>query len=101
MKKNTEKRELHNETRQADRQIKSGHYVKHEDMKVWLLSLGTEKELPPPKCACGKEYNDEALCRWRASSCYWRGQVTGNLCIRGARQTRSRKTFGQENYRGG
>lgn len=51
------------ETRQADRQVKSGHYVKQEDMKVWLLSLGTEKELPPPKCVCGKDHYDEALCR--------------------------------------
>ena len=26
------------EVRQADRQIKSGHYIKHENMKAWLLS---------------------------------------------------------------
>src|SRR6202047_3028168 len=26
------------EVRQADRQVKSGHYVKNEDMKAWLLS---------------------------------------------------------------
>src|SRR6266849_2420134 len=26
------------EFRQADRQVKSGHYIKHEDMKAWLLS---------------------------------------------------------------
>src|SRR5271155_3866689 len=51
------------ETRQADRQVKSGHYVKQEDMKAWLLSWGTEHELPVPKCACGKEHDDEALCR--------------------------------------
>ena len=51
------------EIRQADRQIKSGHYVKDEDMKTWLLSWGTDRELPPPKCACGKEHDDEALCR--------------------------------------
>ena len=50
------------EIRQGDRQVKSGHYVKHEDMKAWLLSWGTEHELPPPKCICGKEH-DEALCR--------------------------------------
>ena len=50
------------ETRQADRQVKSGHYVKQEDMKAWLLSWGTERELPPPKCVCGKDH-DEALCR--------------------------------------
>jgi predicted transcriptional regulator len=41
------------EVRQADRQVKSGHYIKHEDMKAWLLSWGTDRELAPPKCACG------------------------------------------------
>src|SRR6267154_3915719 len=51
------------EVRQADRQLKSGHYVKHEDMKAWLLSWGTDRELPPPRCACGKKHDDEALCR--------------------------------------
>jgi predicted transcriptional regulator len=48
--------------RQADRQVKSGHYIKNEDMKAWLLSWGTEHELPVPKCTCGKEHDDEALC---------------------------------------
>ncbi|SRR6266852_6317780 len=51
------------EVRQADRQVKSGHYIKREDMKAWLLSWGTDHELPPPKCACGKVHDDEALCR--------------------------------------
>jgi predicted transcriptional regulator len=51
------------EIRRADRQVKSGHYVRHEDMKAWLISWGTEHELPPPKCACGKHHNDEAVCR--------------------------------------
>lgn len=51
------------EVRQADRQVKSGHYIKNEDMKAWLLSWGTDHELPPPKCACGKVHDDEALCR--------------------------------------
>jgi len=51
------------EVRQADRQVKSGHYIKNEDMKAWLLSWGTERELPVPKCACGKEHDDEALCQ--------------------------------------
>jgi predicted transcriptional regulator len=41
------------EVRQADRQVKSGHYIKHQDMKAWLLSWGTDHELPVPKCACG------------------------------------------------
>ncbi len=51
------------EIRQADRQVKAGHYIKHEDMKAWLLSWGTDHELPPPKCACGKHHDDEELCR--------------------------------------
>ncbi len=51
------------EIREADRQVKSGHYVRHEDMKAWLLSWGTEHELPPPRCACGREHHDEDLCR--------------------------------------
>jgi predicted transcriptional regulator len=51
------------EIRQADRQVKSGHYIRHEDMKAWLLSWGTNHELPPPKCVCGKHHDDETLCR--------------------------------------
>ena len=51
------------EIRQADRQAKAGHYIKHEDMKAWLLSWGTDHELPPPKCVCGKHHDDETLCR--------------------------------------
>jgi predicted transcriptional regulator len=47
------------EIRQADRRVKSGHYVKHEDMKAWLLSWGTDGELPPPKCVCGKSHADQ------------------------------------------
>ena len=49
------------ETRLADRQVKSGHYVSHEDMKAWLLSWGTDHEVPPPKCVCGKQHDEEAL----------------------------------------
>ena len=51
------------EIRQAERQVELGHYIRHEDMKAWLLSWGTEHELPPPKCVCGKEHDDETLCR--------------------------------------
>ena len=47
------------EIRQADRQVKSGHYIRHEDMKAWLLSWGTDRELPPPKCVSGKDHDDE------------------------------------------
>jgi predicted transcriptional regulator len=51
------------EIRQSDRQLKSGHYVPHEEMKAWLLSWGTDRELPPPTCACGRQHDDEVLCR--------------------------------------
>jgi predicted transcriptional regulator len=51
------------EIRQADRQVKSGHYVRQEDMKAWLLSWGTGQEIPPPKCVCGKHHDDGAVCR--------------------------------------
>ncbi len=50
------------EIRQADGQVKSGHYIKHENMKAWLLSWGTNRELPPPKCVCGRNHDDEGLC---------------------------------------
>lgn len=49
------------EIRHADRHIKSGHYIRHEDVKAWLLSWGTDKELPPPRCACGRNHDDEEL----------------------------------------
>jgi hypothetical protein len=41
------------EVRQAGRQVKSGDYIRHQDMKTWLLSWGGDHELPPPKCVCG------------------------------------------------
>jgi len=51
------------ELRDADRQVRQGHYIRHEDMKAWLLSWGTEKELPLPKCACGKRHDGAPPCR--------------------------------------
>ncbi len=51
------------EVEQSERQVSSGHYVRHDDMKAWLLSWGTARELPPPACACGKRHDDEKLCR--------------------------------------
>src|SRR5882757_6257815 len=51
------------EVRQADQQVKSGHYIRHEDMKAWLLSWGTDRELPLPKCVCGAEHDDGPQCR--------------------------------------
>lgn len=47
------------EAQRAERQVNSGHYVKNEDMKAWLLSWGTKNELPPPRCVCGKEHKGE------------------------------------------
>lgn len=49
------------EVRKADGQVKSGHYIRHEDMKAWLLSWGTKRELPPPKCVCGKSHDAEPV----------------------------------------
>lgn len=46
------------ELREADEDIESGHYIRNEDMKAWLLSWGTRKELPLPKCACGGSHED-------------------------------------------
>ena len=47
------------EVRQADDQVTAGHYIKDEDMKAWLLSWGTDNELPLPKCACGKQHHGD------------------------------------------
>jgi hypothetical protein len=41
-------------------EIEAGHYIPHQAMRAWLLSLGSNHELPPPKCVCG-ELHDE---RW-------------------------------------
>src|SRR6266852_2137643 len=46
------------EIRQADRQVKAGHYVRHQDMKAWLLSWGTDHEVPPPRCARREAFED-------------------------------------------
>lgn len=48
------------EIRESDQQVKRGHYITNDDMKRWLLSWGTDHELPPPKCACGKHHDNEA-----------------------------------------
>ena len=36
-------------------EIEAGHYIPHEAMKAWLLSLGSE-QLPSPKCVCCKSH---------------------------------------------
>ena len=48
------------EIRRGGRQVTSGHYVRHQDMKAWLLSWGTDQELPLPKCVCGKQHDNES-----------------------------------------
>ena len=45
--------------RRSDRHLKSGHYIPHGAMKAWLLSWGTDRELPPPKCVCGKQHDEK------------------------------------------
>ncbi|MGH9784565.1 MAG: CopG family ribbon-helix-helix protein [Terriglobia bacterium] len=49
---------LRAEIGRAERQIKSGHYIRHGEMKAWLLSWGTKDEIPPPKCVCGKSHEE-------------------------------------------
>ena len=39
-------------------EIEAGHYIPHEAMKAWLLSLGSDHELPPTKCVCGKSHDE-------------------------------------------
>jgi len=39
-------------------EAKAGHYIPHAAMKAWLLSLGTDRELPAPKCVCGKPHDE-------------------------------------------
>jgi hypothetical protein len=38
-------------------EMEAGHYIPHEVMKAWLLSLGSDHELPPPKCVCGEAHD--------------------------------------------
>jgi hypothetical protein len=38
-------------------EIESGHYIPHEAMKAWLLTLGSHHELPPPNCVCGEPHD--------------------------------------------
>jgi predicted transcriptional regulator len=35
---------------EAERAIAEGRTISHEAVRRWLLSWGTAKELPPPKC---------------------------------------------------
>jgi predicted transcriptional regulator len=51
------------ELRQADQQVESGYHIRHVDMKAWLLSWGTDHELPLPKCVCGEKHFAGPACR--------------------------------------
>ena len=50
---------MSDEVRKAQAQIDAGHYIRHEDIKAWLLSWGTAQELPAPNCICGQDHDDE------------------------------------------
>ncbi|MGN6593870.1 MAG: CopG family ribbon-helix-helix protein [Terriglobales bacterium] len=54
---------LQAELRDAERDVQAGHYIPHAAMKAWLLSWGTEQELSPPRCVCGKSHSGPAP--WR------------------------------------
>jgi len=38
-------------------EIEAGHYIPHQAMKSWLVSLGSDNELPAPKCVCGEPHD--------------------------------------------
>jgi hypothetical protein len=38
-------------------EMEAGHYIPHEAMKAWLLSLGSDHELAGPKCICGESHD--------------------------------------------
>ena len=38
-------------------EMEAGHYILHGAMKAWLLSLGSQHELPPPNCVCGETHD--------------------------------------------
>jgi predicted transcriptional regulator len=39
-------------------EMEAGHYIPREAMKAWLLSLGSDDELPPPKWVCGESHDE-------------------------------------------
>jgi hypothetical protein len=41
-------------------EIEAGHYIPHEAMKTWLLSLNSDHDVPPPKCVCGESHDEPA-----------------------------------------
>lgn len=53
------------ELRGAERDVQAGHFIPHEAVKAWLLSWGSDQELSPPRCVCGKGHSGPALWRER------------------------------------
>src|SRR5450755_4005693 len=49
------------EVRLAARQTKSGHYIKNDYIKAWLVFRGTEHERAVAKCARSKQHHGRAL----------------------------------------
>jgi len=52
-----QKRQLES-IRRGFAEVEAGHYIPHEAMKAWLLSLGSKHELPAPKCVCGVSHDE-------------------------------------------
>jgi hypothetical protein len=46
-------------------EIEGGHYIPHEAMKVWLLSLSSDHYMLPPKCVCGRSHDEDGGLRQR------------------------------------
>jgi hypothetical protein len=44
-------------------EMEAGHYIPHEAMKAWLLSLGSQYQLLAPKCVCGESHDEPSECR--------------------------------------
>jgi hypothetical protein len=58
-------------------EMEAGHYIPHREMRAWLLSLGTNRELPPPKCVCGETHDSRGEVR------EWKGGPLGPPKARG------------------
>ena len=48
---------LRSEIRLAERQVQEGHYFDHDEIREWVLSWGTDNELPTPRCVCGEAHD--------------------------------------------
>jgi hypothetical protein len=60
---NEEQRQL-GSIRRGFAEMEAGHYIPHEAMRAWLLSLGSRHELPPPKCVCGESHDEPRVKKW-------------------------------------